>query len=69
MLYSTWYAPIFLWPTNTGVVVCKLTDLGSANTCSSVLEVYGAVGIGGTGFGMDLYGPVLFYVLSKTRIE
>lgn len=49
--------------------VSRLTDLGPANTCGSVLKVYNPIGIGGTGFGVELYGPVLLHVLSRTRIE
>lgn len=49
--------------------VSRLTDLGPADACGSVLKVYGPIGIGGTGFGVELYGPVLFHVLSRTRIE
>ena len=45
------------------------TDLGPADTCGSVLEVYGPIGIGRTGFGVMLHGPVLYQVLSWPRIE
>lgn len=49
--------------------VRRLTDLGPADACGSVLKVDGPKGIGGTGFGVELDGPVLFQVLSRTRIE
>lgn len=49
--------------------VSRLTDLGPADTCGSVLKVYGPIGIGGAGFGVEHYRPVLFQVLSRTRID
>lgn len=49
--------------------VVEKADLGSAYTRGGVLEVYGPVGIGGTGFGVELYGPVLLRVQARTRIE
>lgn len=49
--------------------VSRLADLGPADTCSGVLKVYGPVGIRGTGFGVELHGPVLFHVLPRPRRE
>lgn len=47
----------------------RVTDLGSAHSGCRVLKVYGAISIGGTGFSVELNGPVLLYVLSWTRTE
>lgn len=45
------------------------TDLGPTDACGSVFKVYNSIGIGGTCFGMELYGPVLCHILTWTRTE
>lgn len=49
--------------------VSKYTDLCPTDTGGGIFKVYGPIGVGGTGLGVELCGPVFFHILSRTRIE
>lgn len=45
------------------------SDLGSADPCCCVLEVYYAIGISETGFSVEVNRPFLLQVLPRIEVE